>query len=154
MSRALWGELTGDLSIDLVDDQVPQTGKVGRIEIVPEVNTQRTDGCLVSHPQSNGVRDVVVITLLRRVLMPANFRIGLMPAEQAARHILGTSKHVSHVVKNNKPNVVLNHRNGNSWKTEFEVVDEQGTAAERKAGERIAGSGLIQSEAAVRVTAS
>src|SRR6266481_176879 len=52
----------GRLSVHRIRNGI-ETGERRRIQIVPEIKADRTDGCLVVHPEANGVRDVVKVAL-------------------------------------------------------------------------------------------
>src|ERR1700747_2702514 len=74
--------------------------------------------------------------------------------EQAIQHVIAVSEHIAHVMKDREAQVVL-HPGKCGWReSQFKIIKEQGGATKRETGQRVAGTGLIQSEAAVRVAAA
>src|SRR5258708_22404299 len=78
----------------------------------------------------------------------------LVPPEKAVQHVRTIGKDVAHVVKNREAHIVLDERQCWRRKTQLQVIQEQGRASGGELGDWIARAGLVQSEAAVRVTAS
>src|SRR5580693_6235738 len=116
MAQALAFELAGQLSC-LIDDALEI---VCRIQIVPEVEAQRADGCLVTQSQADRVRCVVVTAVVelrnatvvlrqpgrsdvgktgRGYELHALGRIGLVPASKALDHIVTGGEYVAHIVE-------------------------------------------------------
>src|ERR1700758_879327 len=58
-----------------------ETGICRWIQIVPEIEADRTDGSLVVHPQSERVRDITEVALRVGVFMHAGAGMLLAPAE-------------------------------------------------------------------------
>src|ERR1019366_10234807 len=99
-------------------------GKGRRIQIVSEVEAQRSDRRLISHPDANRVRNIVVIALQVRDLMETELLVGLVKAPQAGEHFLWPSKNIAHIVKNRKADVIQKVRHSNVWKTHLQIVEE------------------------------
>ena len=91
--------------------------------------------------------NVVVVTLARGARLLAELRVLLPPAQQVVQHIAPVREHVAGIVKDREADVVLEERQGHRGQTQFQVVQEQAGAAEGKAGDRVAGASLVQSEA-------
>ena len=129
-------------------------GKVGRIQIVSEIEPQRADGRLIAHANADGVGGVVVTALrespLRRRLK-TNLPVGLMKPPHAGEHFLRTRKHVAHILKNSEADVVVQVRHTDIGKTHLEIIEENSAAADGIPREGIAGPCLIQPESAIGV---
>src|SRR5258708_31347189 len=91
------------------------------IQIVPEVKPQRTDGCPISQPHSEGVRGVVVAAAIEvgealrngcAVGLQAQRRVRLVPAQKALQHIVGGGEYVAHIMKNSKGKSLSQVRQG------------------------------------------
>src|SRR6266478_3124151 len=87
MTGTLKSKLPGMLPVHCVGHNIGKAWEKRWIQIVSEVQTQRADGCLITHPDADGVREIVVVARPARELS-ANFGMGLVPAPQAAHHLL------------------------------------------------------------------
>src|SRR5258708_1783790 len=124
----------------------------GRIQIVSEVEAQRTNGCLISYSHSQRVRSVVktaVIELRKasrvhsRIGMQTQSRIRLVPAQQALDRVVRSGKHVAHIVKNGEAESLPQVWQGDGRQAQLYAVYEYRRAAERETGIRVARSCLI-----------
>ena len=118
-------------------------GKSRWIKIVPEIETHRTDRCLVAQPDPNRVRDITIVALARGALLQTQLRILLAPAEHIVQHILASGKDISGIFENDETHVVLDIRQGGWRKTHFEVIQEKRAAANGKPGYGVAWTRLI-----------
>src|SRR5215831_9720526 len=62
------------------------------------------------------------------------------------------SEHVSHVVENGKAHIVLDKGQSGWGKAQLKIIQKQSRPASRKAGDVIAGAGLIQTETTMRAS--
>src|SRR5215469_9293130 len=122
--------MTGPLRIELtryaiyrVDDVEP--GKDRRVEIVPEIEADGADRCLVMHSDSQGVRDVVEVALRIGGLVFAKAGILLLPGQKVVQHIARSGKDVSHVMEKGEANVVSHEGQVGRGQPQFELVQEQ-----------------------------
>src|SRR5262252_2237439 len=83
------------------------TGKVRRIQIVPEIEAHRADRSPITHSDADRVRDVVVVALKPRAGLTAELRIGLRPLGQAVEHVVARGKHVAGILKDGEAQGVL-----------------------------------------------
>src|ERR1700757_993338 len=77
-----------------------KTGIRRWIQIVPEIEADRTDGSLVVHPQAERVRNVTEVALGIGLFMHAGAGTFLAPAEEVVHHIAGLGEHIAHVMEN------------------------------------------------------
>ena len=66
-----------------------------------------------------------------------------MPAQKALEHIVTGSENVSHIVKHSEAESPSQKRKADRREAQFLTIHEQGGAANRKAGIRIARARLI-----------
>ncbi len=130
------------------------TRKGGRIQIVSEIEAHWAHRSLVSHPDSDGVRDVVVVTLAGGGLLQTEPWAFLAPAQQVVEHVMPVGKDVSGIMEDGKAHVFLEKGQGRRRSAELDIIHEQRCSAQGKAGLRITRSRLIQSESTMRVSAS
>src|SRR6266480_5822895 len=87
-----------------------QTRESGGIQIVAEVEPNRSNGGLIAHANSDGMRNVAIVALVGRTLLKAQLRIFLPPAQQVVHHIVSVNEDVAGIMKNSEANVVLEKR--------------------------------------------
>ena len=106
------------------------------------------------HPDADRLRDVVVIALAGGALVEAEVLIGLFPVHKAMQHIVASGKNVPRIMKNYKADIVLQVGQGYWWETKLEIIQEQRAPSQRESSNWIPRASLIQSEAAMRVSAA
>src|SRR5271154_3491411 len=107
MSGALIRKLPGALTRRSKGRDVCVTRKIWWIQIVSEVKAQWSDGRLISHSESNGIGDVIVITLHVGDGSETQGPVRLMKTNQTGQHLLGPRKDVASVIKNRETDVVI-----------------------------------------------
>ena len=96
--------------------------KSRRVQIVSEIEPQGSNRCLVTHPQANGMRHIVVVALQMRNYIEAELRVRLVPSPQALNHFLRPGEDISHIVENRKADVVVNKWHWNIGQPQFQRV--------------------------------
>ncbi len=89
------------------------------------------------------MRDITVIALVGRAWLQAELRVLLVPAQQIIQHVLAVGEDVSGIFENSEAKVVLHVGQRRRRKTQFKVIQEQRTPAQRKPGDGIARTCLI-----------
>ena len=74
--------------------------------------------------------------------------------QQTIEYVPSIREYISHVMKNCEAHVVLHEWQRWRGKTQLYIVQKKAAATERKSGERIARTSLIQAEAAMGITAT
>ena len=69
--------------------------------------------------------------------------IRLVPAHQALQHVVRRGKYIPHIVKNRKAESLPQVRQSGRGKTQFQIVDEQRSAADGETGAWVTGTCLI-----------
>src|SRR3954453_23177110 len=100
------------------------------------------------------MRNIVIVAPAGGGLLEADSRILLRPARQAVKQVMSVGKHVSGVMENREADNVLKKRQRRRRHAQFDVVHDQYRAPKGKTRYRIARSSLVQSESAMRVSAS
>src|SRR5215510_2538492 len=130
-----------------------RNGKKRRIQVVSQIKTDRPNRGAVTDPTAHRMRNVVEITI-RRDRVQAGTAVGLHIVEKTVQNVARIGEHISHVVKHDCAHIIPNKGQGQGWRAQFNVVQEQGLAAEREPGLQIARAGLIEPETTMRVAAS
>jgi len=86
------------------------TRKRGRIQIVPEIEAHWSNRCPVAHSYSNGVRNVVVITLVCCGCLQTQVLRLLIPLQQIVEHVVSAGKDITSVMEDSEADIVLKKR--------------------------------------------
>jgi hypothetical protein len=122
------------------------------IQIVTEVEAERTDRCLITQPYPDGVRGVIVTAVVELRLaqdvcyssgLQALRGIRLVPAHKALEHIVTGGKHIAHIVKDGEAEAFSEVGQTHGRKSEFLAIYEQCRTTYRKARVRVARTCLI-----------
>src|SRR5208282_2844912 len=126
-----------------VGRNVGVAGKVGRIKIVSEIETQWSDRRLIARSDAHRMGSIVVVALQMGNLMKADILVRLVETPKAGQHLLRPRKNIAHVLENGETDVVIQVRHSDTGKAHFETVEEQGAATDGIPGEGIARPCLI-----------
>ncbi len=122
------------------------------IQIVTEVEAERTDRCLITQPYPHGVRGVIVTAVVELRLArdvrhsprsQALRGIRLVPAHKPFEHIVTGGKHVAHIVKDGEAEALSEIGQADGRKSEFLAIYEQCRTTYRKTRVRVARTCLI-----------
>src|SRR5580658_2741265 len=127
-----------------------------RIQIVPEVEAQWADRCLVTQSKADGVRGVIIagivelgnaaVVLRRRgsgAVLQTLRGIWLMPAHEAFNHVVTGGENITHIVKNSEAKTFSKVWQAHLGKAQFLAIHKLRRTTDGKTGIGIAGSCLI-----------
>ena len=126
--------------------------KVRRIQIVAKIEAHRPDRRVIAHPAANRLRHIVEVA--RRGKASAGLLVRLREAPQTSPHVARRIENVTHVVKDDEAEAGTDERQAHGRRTQLQVVDEHGVAADRKTRKRIARSRLVHGKAAQGIAAA
>ena len=105
------------------------TGERRRVEIVSEIETDRTNRRLVAYPHADSVRNITEIALRRGTLLQARLDVLLLPAQQIVKHVVTIRKNVAGIVKNREAQVFLKERQCRRRHAKLQIIKKNRAAA-------------------------
>src|SRR5271157_86834 len=95
-----------------------------RIEVIADVEADRSDRRLIAYPHAYGLRVVAEIARHQAVLRRARCDRGLMDSQHPTDDMVCRVEHVTHIVEEHKSQVIAHVRQPYWRSANFQVVDE------------------------------